>query len=329
MKDQMKITLMILISAILLLSHSAIADMGSDFMRNTRTIPNEMVSIPDHYRQPAEHAGTLEKLTYETWESMTYEQHSQRLTKEAWVYVPYGYDPEQKYNIFYISHGGWSNETSTLGTADNPKYLKYAIDHAIEDGLMIPMIIVCPTYNNTSPSDSGSYSLALELTNNFHNELLNDLIPAVEGKYHTYADYDTGPEGQRASRDHRGFGGFSMGSVNTWHTFQHCLDSFRYFMPMSGNMGDGGWAREVVLASDWTDQDFFIWTATGTADFAGSGFASQISSMITRYGDVFHTAGNEADGNISFRLREGGDHDEEANFDYTWNALCWFWNTGE
>ena len=31
----------------------------------------------------------------------------------------------------------------------------------------------------------------------------------------------------------------------------------------------------------------------------------------------------------TFRLREGGDHDEEANFDYTWNALCWFWNTGE
>ena len=85
----------------------------------------------------------------------------------------------------------------------------------------------------------------------------------------------------------------------------------------------------MVLASDWTDQDFFIWTATGTADFAGSAFASQTSSMITRYGDVFHIAGNEADGNISFRLREGGDHDEEANFDYTWNALCWFWNTGE
>ena len=297
------------------------------FMRNTKNIPEELARIPASYRQPAEHAGTLEKLVYETWESMTYEQHSQRLTKEAWVYVPYGYTPAQKYNIFYISHGGWSNETSTLGTADNPKYLKYAIDHAMENGEMVPMIIVCPTYNNTSPSDSGSYSLALELTDNFHNELLNDLIPAVESKYHTYADYDTSLAGQRMSRDHRGFGGFSMGSVNTWHTFQYCLDSFRYFMPMSGNMGDGGWARNVVLSSDWTDQDFFIWTATGTSDFAGSSFASQINSMVTRYSDVFHLANNEAEGNVSFRLREGGDHDQEANFDYTWNALRWFWNT--
>ena len=299
------------------------------FVKNNRNIPEELAFIPMEYRQPSEHPGTLEKLTYETWDSLTYDQHSTKLTKEAWVYVPYGYDPGQRYNIFYISHGGWSNETSTLGTAENPKYLKYAIDHSIENGEMIPMLIVCPTYNNLSPSDSGSYSLALELTDNFHKELLNDLIPVVESKYHTYADYDTSLDGQKASRDHRGFGGFSMGSVNTWHTFEYCLDSFRYFMPMSGNMGDGGWARNVVLTSGWTDRDFFIWTATGTSDFAGSSFSAQIDSMVTLYSDVFHLANNEAEGNVSFRLRAGGDHDEEANFDYTWNALCWFWNVEE
>lgn len=92
-----------------------------------------------------------------------------------------------------------------------------------------------PTYNNTSPSDSGDYSLALQLMNNFHNELVNDLIPAVESKYSTYAG-STDPEGIAASRGHRGFGGFSMGSVNTWHTFEYCLDYFRYFMPMSGSL---------------------------------------------------------------------------------------------
>lgn len=309
----------------------ALAEQGLDtqtevgFMRNGRNIPEELARIPEGYRQPAPHPGTLERLTYETWDSLTYAEHSRRLTKEAWVYLPYGYTAEQRYNIFYISHGGWSDETSTLGTAERPKYLKHAIDHAIEEGRMAPMIIVCPTYNNLSPSDSGDYGLALELTDNFHNELLNDLIPAVEERYHTWADFDASPAGQRASRDHRGFGGFSMGSVNTWHTFQYCLDSFRYFMPMSGSMGDGGWARDVVLASGWTDRDFFLWTATGTADFAGAAFAAQIDSMTARYGDVFHLADNE-EGNISSRIRKGGAHDEQANFDYTFNALCWFWN---
>ena len=101
------------------------------FVKNNRNIPEELAFIPMEYRQPSEHPGTLEKLTYETWDSLTYDQHSTKLTKEAWVYVPYGYDPGQRYNIFYISHGGWSNETSTLGTAENPKYLKYAIDHSM------------------------------------------------------------------------------------------------------------------------------------------------------------------------------------------------------
>ena len=54
------------------------------------TIPPELEYIPDEYIRPAEHAGTLTKLTYDTWESFSYEEHSQRLTKEAWVYLPYG-----------------------------------------------------------------------------------------------------------------------------------------------------------------------------------------------------------------------------------------------
>ena len=46
--------------------------------------------------------------TYETWESFSYEDHSQKLTKEVCVYLPYGYDENEKYNVFYLSHGGWT-----------------------------------------------------------------------------------------------------------------------------------------------------------------------------------------------------------------------------
>ena len=269
------------------------------------------------------------RLEYQTWESFTYDQHSRRLTKAAWVYLPFGYDGNQRYNIFYLSHGGWSNEETVLGTDANPSDLKLAVDHAIADGKMVPMILVCPTYNNTDPQDSWDYGLAIQLTDNFHNELVNDLIPAVEGRYSTYANGDTSTEGLRASRNHRGFGGFSMGSVNTWHTFQYCLDFFRYFMPMSGNMGDGGWADAVVKASDWGPEDFFIWTATGTEDFAGGSFAAQIRSMAMTYDDTFRLANNERDGNLSFRVREGGSHGPVESNDYTYNALCWFWNAEE
>lgn len=290
-------------------------------------IPDKLEYIPDSYKQPATQQGTLNKLTYQTWESFTYENHTQRLTKDAWVYLPYGYLQDQQYNIFYLSHGGWSNETTLMGTDRNPTYFKNVIDHAIEDGKMQPMILVFPTYNNTSESDSGDYSLALELTDQFHNELINDLIPAVESKYSTYAK-DTTLEGLKESRDHRGFGGFSMGSVNTWCTFRYCLDYFRYFMPMSGSYStDGDYMVQLVKEQGYKPEDFFIFAASGSDDFAYSSFRSQIMAMENASDNTFRFGTSESNGNLAFLVREGYSHDATANYEYMYNGLCFFWNS--
>ncbi|MFQ9667634.1 alpha/beta hydrolase [Thomasclavelia spiroformis] len=290
-------------------------------------IPDELEYIPDSYKQPATQQGTLNKLTYQTWESFTYENHTQRLTKDAWVYLPYGYLQDQQYNIFYHSHGGWSNETTLMGTDRNSTYFKNVIDHAIEDGKMQPMILVFPTYNNTSESDSGDYSLALELTDQFHNELISDLIPAVESKYSTYAK-DTTLEGLKESRDHRGFGGFSMGSVNTWCTFRYCLDYFRYFMPMSGSYStDGDYMAQLVKEQGYKPEDFFIFAASGSDDFAYSSFRSQIMAMENASDNTFRFGTSESNGNLAFLVREGYSHDATANYEYMYNGLCFFWNS--
>lgn len=290
------------------------------------TVPEELEYIPEGYKQPSEHPGTLEKLTYQTWESFSYEEQTQKLKKEAWVYLPYGYSEEQKYNVFYLSHGGWSNETTVMGTDRNPRDFKNVIDNAIENGEIQPLIIVLPTYNNTSGSDSGDYSLALQLTDQFHNELVNDLIPAVESKYSTYAE-NTDLKGLAASRDHRGFGGFSMGSVNTWCTFRYALDYFRYFMPMSGSYTtDGEYMAELVKQSGHEWDDFFIFSASGTDDFAYSAFKAQISAMGNVGDGTFRFANNEGEGNLAYLEREGYVHDGIASDEYTYNGLRFFWN---
>lgn len=290
------------------------------------TVPDELEYIPDGYENPATQQGTLNKLTYDTWESFSYEQKSNKITKEAWVYLPYGYTDEEEYNVFYLSHGGWSNETTLMGTDDNPKSFKNVIDNAIQDGNIKPLIIVLPTYNNTSENDSSDYSLAIQLTNQFHNELVNDLIPAVESKYSTYAK-DTTPQGLKESRDHRGFGGFSMGSVNTWNTFRYCLDYFRYFMPMSGSYTtDGEYMADLVRQHGYSSQDFFIFAASGTDDFAYSAFKAQIMAMANNSGGMFKLAKNESEGNMSFLEREGYKHDAKATDEYTYNGLRFFWN---
>ena len=286
-------------------------------------IPEELELIPDKYLDPAEHPGTLEKLTYKTWESFTYEQHSQELTKEAWVYLPYGYSEDQRYNIFYLSHGGWSNETTIMGTADEPLDFKHIVDHAVEDGKIQPMILVMLTYNNTSPEDS-SNRVALDLVDQYHNELVYDLIPAVESKYSTFAQ-DTTPEGVEASRDHRGFGGFSMGSVNTGCTFRYALPYFRYFMPMSGSYTTSGrYMASLVTSQGYTANDFFIYSMSGADDFAYSGIKSQINAMAAD--KMFTFADTEEEGNLAWRERDGFSHGREASNLYTYNGLMFFWN---
>lgn len=292
-------------------------------------IPEELAQIPKKYFEAASEQGTVERFEYQTYESMSYEDQTTQLTKTAYVYLPYGYSGEIQYNVLYLMHGGWSNETTYLGTPENPHELKNVLDHAIQDGRMAPVIVVCPTYNNTSPEDSADYSLALRLTDNYHNELMNDLIPAVEGKYSTYAE-GTSPQELTESRSHRAFAGFSMGSVTTWHTFQYCMDYFRYFLPSSGNLtSDGAYMERLVTDAGYDSEDFFIYAMSGTKDFAYAAFTNQIQAMIDAPESVFIEAANETDGNLAYRVQEGNAHDGDAALQYIYNGLIWLWAEGD
>lgn len=279
-------------------------------------IPQEISEIPENYFSPANEKGTLVDLDYDTYESFSYEEKSEQLQKHAVVYLPAGYDETEEYNIFYLMHGGWGNENQTLGTPQNPSQFKNVIDNAIQNGDFDPLIIVCPTYNNTSPEDSADFSLALRLNQNYHNELVNDLIPAVESKYSTYAK-STSTEDLTASREHRGFGGFSMGSVATWRTFQNCLDYFYYFLPMScGTSLDD---EAIWQAAEGRGQsDYFVFIMTGTEDFAYSYVNNRVSKM--RSSSYF-----TEEENFAYRIKEGYTHGGVSSMEYTYNGLCSFW----
>ena len=300
-------------------------DMESGEEITKASLPDQLEQIPEEYFSESEQPGTLVELSYDTYESMTYEQESQVLHKRAIVYLPYGYSEDTSYNVFYLMHGGWSDETTYLGTPDQPNEFKNVLDHGISDGRIQPMIVVCPTYNNESGTDSSDYSLALTLTENYHNELINDLIPAVEGTYSSYAK-DTTPEGIQASREHRAFCGFSMGSVATWRTFQYCLDYFRYFMPSSGNLtSDGEYMASMVRDSGHDWKDFFVFAASGTEDFAYSSFKNQIQAMADVSDGTFRYGNNEREANLYFLEQEGGTHSGEYAMEYFYNGLCWIW----
>ncbi len=304
-----------------------IVEMSEEVVEMNR-LPEELIEVPDEYYEPMENGGTLVNLNYTTYESFTYDSHSTQLEKRAVVYLPSGYTEEKKYNVLYLMHGGWSDETVYLGSPETGKrYFAHVLDHAIANGEIDPLIVVSPTYNNTSTQDSGNYSLAIQLTDQYHNELINDLIPAVIETFSTYAN-SSSYEDIVASRDHRGFAGFSMGSVQTWRTFQYNLDAFRYFMPSSGNVGSSGEAYANIVRSfgyDWND--FFIFAASGTEDFAYQSFKYQIEAMADH--EMFRWADNEVEGNIYFLEKEGYVHDGYAAMTYFYNGLRWLWKQSD
>lgn len=121
-------------------------DNGNTGVAENEKIPEKLQEIPADYYTEADRQGSLVELNYETYESRTYEQKSRKLNKRAIVYLPYGYSENERYNVFYLMHGGWSNETTWLGTPERPGTFKNVIDHAVSDGKMKPFIIVCPTY---------------------------------------------------------------------------------------------------------------------------------------------------------------------------------------
>ncbi|MCI9412825.1 MAG: hypothetical protein HFG36_12335, partial [Eubacterium sp.] len=210
------------------------------FKRGTQdeSIVNGFVTkVPSSATKPTTHKGKIEKIEYDT---ETYDPgNSQKIQKWANVYLPYDYDPEKKYNILYLMHGGGENADTWI-KGDNIygdyTHNKDMINRLFDDGYCEPCIIVNPTFYR--PEGAPEPSNAMDLTILFQYELRNDLIPAVEAKYSTYAGGDVSIESLKASRMHRGFAGLSMGSNTTYHSaFFGNYDLFAWFAPYSGYFG--------------------------------------------------------------------------------------------
>ncbi len=277
--------------------------------------------------------GTIEKVTY-----MTTNRDGELRDKYANVYLPYGYDAadkEKKYNILYIMHGGGGNPDAWLDCCK----VKNMLDYSIDSGEIKPLIVVFPSFYKEKISRIGAADPVLERTNVmfFQNELVEELLPAVERVYNTYAE-DTTKEALKASRMHRGFGGFSMGGCTTWLAFMNHLDYFAEYLPLSGDC----WAIEVkggqtktvetvkelydcAIRSGYGTDEFFLHVATGTEDAASAPLTMQVTEM-KKYPDMFDYSDDFSKGNLHFLLAEGEVHAYEAVYQYLFNYLPYLFN---
>jgi endo-1,4-beta-xylanase len=286
---------------------------------------------PYPYYEDCDQPGALEYFNYDTYD---YDGTGQPEEKYAVVYTPYGYEPSQSYDIFYLMHGVSGYAEIFLGSPEEPTSMKNCIDHLIEEGSINPMIIVCMTYYDHNEEEFNENEDA-DITKAFSQEFQNDLMPAIESSYSTYAA-STNPADLIASRDHRIFGGFSMGGVTTWYAFMQSMAYCRYYLPISGMLywgPDAGklerdepaWAgnmlADALAAQGYTKNDFYIYTATGGYDEAKPLLEDQIRSMEMQ-DSIFLFGSSSDDGyNCTYGYSEYEEHSWQAVFQYLYNAL--------
>lgn len=132
---------------------------------------SETNPIPNGYEQEAEQRGSIVRMDYDTRDYA--EGSGASRTNTAYVYLPYGYDEQKRYNIMYLVHGHYGTASTYFETEDG--MLRNLLDQMIAHGDIAPMIVVTPTYNYGQPTanytDADPYCRALP------QELVNDLIP--------------------------------------------------------------------------------------------------------------------------------------------------------
>ena len=277
-------------------------------------------AIPALYYEPAAQQGDVTELQYDSFDYTA--EPPRPVKKPVVLYLPYGYgtDPDERHDILYLMHGWQGTAQDFLGIP----LVVSMLDHLIEEGRIPPLILACPTVDaENKPQD---WPRSLEETLVFQEEVRHDLVPSVEAQLCTWAQ-DTSPEGLAASRDHRGFIGFSMGGAVTWNQLLYNPDLFFFYGPMCGDcwifgdMANYSSARKTVdeieaRLGEWptySDDDYRIIACSATSDALRPGMDNQIREMYAR--DRFRN------GNLYYLIKKDGQHDLDAVLEYVYNIL--------
>ena len=241
------------------------------------------------------------------------------------VYLPYGYDENKQYNIFYLMHGGGENENTIFS---NDVKMQNILDNMIKNGELEPMIVVTPTFNGC-PSNDGNMGAGT-----VWNEMRQSIIPFVEGKYSTYAGKDTSIDSLKASRYHRAYGGFSMGGGSTWNMLINNLDICAYYMPLSGHCWGGvEGIQNAIDKSGLSQREYFVLAATGDKDLAYNNMLGLINPLKqdTKH---FTYSSDFSKGNFYFLVASSNDGIEKTHWWgyvrwYIYDALPYFFHEGQ
>ncbi len=173
--------------------------------------PDDVPAFPD---PPAGFDAVRDGIPHGRLELVTYESKSVGTTRKMQVYTPPGYSKDKKYPVLYLLHGIGGDETEWQRFA-RPNVL---MDNLIAEGKATPMIVVMPNgraqKNDRAEGDVFRTAPAFAA---FEQDLLRDVIPAIESRYSAEAD-----------REHRAMAGLSMGGGQALNVGLRHLDTFAW-----------------------------------------------------------------------------------------------------
>jgi len=163
---------------------------------------------------PAGFNKTRDDIPHGKLEMIEYESKTVGTTRKMQIYTPPGYSKDKKYPVLYLLHGIGGDETEWQRFA-TPDVL---LDNLIADGKAVPMIIVMPNgraqKNDRAEGNVFASGPAFAV---FEDDLLKDVIPAIESRYSVQAD-----------REHRALAGLSMGGGQSLNFGLGHLDTFAW-----------------------------------------------------------------------------------------------------
>jgi enterochelin esterase-like enzyme len=147
-------------------------------------------------------------------EMLEYDSKTVGTKRKMQVYTPPDYSKDKKYPVLYLLHGIGGDETEWERFA-HPDVL---IDNLLAEKKVVPMIVVMPNgrAQKNDRAEGNVYGAAPAFAA-FEQDLLNDVIPAIESRYSVQAD-----------REHRALAGLSMGGGQSLNFGLGHLDTFAW-----------------------------------------------------------------------------------------------------
>jgi enterochelin esterase family protein len=163
--------------------------------------------------------------------SVTYYSTVLKKFRRMHVYTPPGYElGSGKFPIFYLLHGAGDSDASwsTVGRAG------FILDNLIASKKIKPMVVAMPAgHTSQTFAGRGAGGRGPNATDEFVQEFVTDIMPAVEKNYRVNTD-----------RQHRAIAGLSMGGSQTLNIAIPHLDKFAYVgVFSSGLIGAFGGGR--------------------------------------------------------------------------------------